>query len=378
MLLRCLCCFLLIVIASMTITAEEVLYPVLYDKNVGWVNSKGEYVIEPEYDNRFEIVIKTINGIKLPSINYLENVWFNDGLVFVRKHKYFLRIFKYGVDLAYIDKAGIPVIAGLRGEAFQFSEGLAAYTILQRFIKSTENADYSYLNTKGERAFRRNFKMALPFNDGLALVLNNSVYEYIDKSGETVISNPLFEGAHSFSEGMASVKINNKWGYIDTTGEIVVEPKYEAVEKFSDGIAKVLINGVWAYINKEGNYISDNRYLQCTDFNNGLAAVVLRDINDDEYWQFINKSGEIAFPHKFEYAAQFSEGLALVMKDNYFGYIDVNGDMAIRNNLLFGENFYRGAAVVYDDYGMHYMNKKGEKFYTIMYNEEMDDYLPSE
>ena len=375
MLLRFLCYISLIVFASLTISAEEELYPVLYDENVGWINSKGEFAIIPEYDNRYEIVIKNINGVKLPSINYLENVWFNEGLVFVRKHKYFLRIFKYGVDLSYIDKAGFPIIEGLRGEAFKFSEGLAAYTILQRFIQSTENADYSYLNTKGERAFKRNFKMALPFNGGLALVLNNSVYEYINKSGETVISNPEFQGAHSFSEGLASVKINNKWGYIDSTGNFVIEPQYETVGKFSDGIAKVMVNGVWAYIDKAGNYISDIRYINCTDFNNGLAAVLTHNNAD---WQFINKSGEIAFPLKFQYASQFSDGLALVMKDDLFGYIDVNGEMAIKNNLLYGEDFYRGAAVVYDDWGMHYMNKKGEKFYTIMYNEEIDDYLPSE
>jgi hypothetical protein len=63
----------------------------------------------------------------------------------------------------------------------------------------------------------------LPFSQGLAGVLINGRYGFINPKGEVVI--PLqFEQVENFSEELAAAKINGRWGYIDTSGKFVIKP----------------------------------------------------------------------------------------------------------------------------------------------------------
>jgi len=62
------------------------------------------------------------------------------------------------------------------------------------------------------------------------------------------------ESAYEFSEGLAGVLINGKWGFIDTTGSVAIKPKFRTVWSFSGGVAKVVIDGEIRYIDGKSNY----------------------------------------------------------------------------------------------------------------------------
>ncbi|MBD0309503.1 MAG: WG repeat-containing protein, partial [Microcoleus sp. T1-bin1] len=63
------------------------------------------------------------------------------------------------------------------------------------------------------------------------------------------------DGGLDFCEGVAPVMINNKWGYMDQNGEIVIEPQFDEAEKFSNGLVRVR-NGWQSHtIDKAGNLI---------------------------------------------------------------------------------------------------------------------------
>ena len=64
-----------------------------------------------------------------------------------------------------------------------------------------------------------------------------------------------FQEASGFSEGMAAVLIDKGYGYIDTTGKIIIEPQFEGAFPFADGIARVFTESKPAYIDKTGKYI---------------------------------------------------------------------------------------------------------------------------
>jgi len=108
------------------------------------------------------------------------------------------------------------------------------------------------------------FDKAYNFSEGLAAVLIDELWGYIDKNGEFVIE-PKFQDIGKFSEGLASATINEgfderKYGYIDKTGNFVIEPKYDWAPPFENGFAYVnipsdSINGKWGYINKTGKYV---------------------------------------------------------------------------------------------------------------------------
>ncbi|MBS0181423.1 MAG: WG repeat-containing protein [Nitrospira sp.] len=74
---------------------------------------------------------------------------------------------------------------------------------------------------------------------------------YISKTGCFAIL-PQFDNAavsvdaidaRSFSEGLATVLTNGKWGFIDKTGMTTIPPQFEEDRPFSDGLAAMRIGG---------------------------------------------------------------------------------------------------------------------------------------
>jgi hypothetical protein len=58
----------------------------------------------------------------------------------------------------------------------------------------------------------------------------------------------MFSRAYRFSEGLAVVVVDNKFGYIDRTSKFVIEPQFTSAESFSNGLAMVFAHGKSMYI----------------------------------------------------------------------------------------------------------------------------------
>ena len=59
----------------------------------------------------------------------------------------------------------------------------------------------------------------------------------------------------SFSEGLAAVIINSKWGFINNSGQLLIPCKFDDALSFSEGLAAVTINGKEHLIDKTGNIV---------------------------------------------------------------------------------------------------------------------------
>ncbi|KUO75640.1 MAG: hypothetical protein APF77_19180 [Clostridia bacterium BRH_c25] len=57
-----------------------------------------------------------------------------------------------------------------------------------------------------------------------------------------------FENVREFNEGLAVVLKNNKWGYIDKEAKEIIKFQYADARDFSEGIAAVNLNGKWGFI----------------------------------------------------------------------------------------------------------------------------------
>lgn len=179
---------------------SEGLASVTSGKGYGFINTKGEYVIAPRFD-------------------YAET--FSDGLAAVRT-----RSNKVG----FINKQGQLVIAprfDSPGNPFTFAEGLAPVGLV------------------------RNLKSP---NRPLGITL---VAGYIDRSGKLVIA-PRFDSAARFSEGLALVKSKGGWQYIDKTGKTVIALDKDVIKagNFINGLVLVeTTDGKSGYINQKGKYV---------------------------------------------------------------------------------------------------------------------------
>jgi hypothetical protein len=136
--------------------ADLSLIPVRFNGKYGYINPKGEYVINPQFE------------------------WadfFSEGLAPVRIDG------KHG----FIDKKGQIAINPQFEWVDFFSEGLAPVKIGDK---------WGFIDKKGKIVINPLFEWADPFSEGLASVMIGDKWGFIDKKGKIVI-NPLFDWVYS-------------------------------------------------------------------------------------------------------------------------------------------------------------------------------------
>lgn len=288
---------------------------------------------------------------------------FSDGLAAIT--------FKSGL-IGYIDRSGKIVIPPkfkdsqeLDG-AENFSEGLAAFT--SPSIDKQGRDLFGYIDRSGKIVISAKFAKVGKFYNGRALVEiftnDSSRYTFINKQGKILFENPkLFEAIdHSeFSEGLAAVLKNDKWGFVDINGKFAIPPKFTNVfkdTKFNNGLVPIQTETTYSYkcgsnpvitqigytqkygfINRDGKFEIEPKFDGAQPFSEGLAAVKVYDGSVGK-WGYIDRNGSFVIPPKFVETTfgvgVFSEGLASVnipdpqSTNGKTGYIDRTGNFIIQ------------------------------------------------
>ena len=99
----------------------------------------------------------------------------------------------------------------------KFSEGFIAFV-------SDEYLGAGFLNKQGEAVIDPQFDEALDFSEGLAAVKIDDKWGYIDKTGKVVIE-PIYSSVRDFHNGLALVYIDDKMAYVNKVGEYVWGPE---------------------------------------------------------------------------------------------------------------------------------------------------------
>ena len=210
-------------------------------ESAGFMNSSGEFVIEPKYQM-----------VRPFAPNGLAKVTFSDETT--------------GIYNAFIDKNGKEVIKfenvtetgnfGANGLApiekeFKPDNIEDCFEIGPDGKKRLVKDKFGYINEKGDFVIEDKFDYAGDFMDnGLAWVCVEDKYGYIDSSGGYVIE-PKFDKADDFEDGYAIVEVNGKKGVIDESGNFVIEPEY-------DGLTYVSSSGLfYASIDGEDGTVKD-------------------------------------------------------------------------------------------------------------------------
>jgi hypothetical protein len=166
-----------------------------------------------------------------------------------------------------------------------------------------------------------------PFSDGLAEVIQDDKYGFIDRTGKVVI--PLeYEDAYDFKEGFAPVKKGGKWGYIDKANKTVVPFEYDSAATFSNGFAWVQKGDKRGYIGKSGGSLALVIPLDYDAIGN-FSTENIAPVKKGAKWGYIDTQGKLVIPYTYDSAGNFSEGLAWAIKNDEIGFIDVNSNIAI-------------------------------------------------
>jgi hypothetical protein len=175
--------------------------------------------------------------------------------------------------------------------------------------------------------------VAIP-SDDLFTVTEGGYTAYFDTAGEVVLSfSNLYESYGNFTEGLARVMRNGKWGFINREGEEVIPPRFHFADEFAEGRAIVRNEqDLHGAIDTKGNLVIDYQFPVLTGFVKGYAK-----FGDLKTWGLIDAAGNIVVPPLYVSIGQVYRNKVTVQAlegDEYKeGELTIGGGVEWNNNL---------------------------------------------
>ena len=333
-------------LVGVTPAQAQELYPMRNYNKWGYINSQGKWMIPPTFD----MALHFSDGVALVKDTYKgSEVWD----VIDEKGQKIIQseYFGYGVFLKLFDYR-VTIQPNNR-----FTEGLVPVTVEILDKNYRGPAVSGFLNKSGELELYGYYDKVFNFNEGLACVVKNGKYGFINHNGEWVIK-PVFAMCGSFSNGLAPAldEKTRKWGYINNKGAWVIEPEFSKAKDFSEGLAAVWKDFKWGFINENGKYVIPLEYRTAESFNSGYAYV-----GKENSFYFINQQGQKAFSDELYSKICFTTPF---IKDAALMAVAPDGNKCF--NFELAEN-----VILQDSNLLLYLTPNGK----IMYKQEMDEYI---
>ena len=305
----------------------------------GYINSKGEFVIEPKFNFAYD---------------------FNEDCIAI-----VVKDNKYGV----IDINGEYKAYPIYDSISLFKEDRAVFN---------KEGRLGILDKEGDTLTTRDYDIIMDFNNDRAVVGGSKSgsykYGYIDRSGREII--PLkFENANGFINDAALVKIKeNQYGLINKDGEVQSSYNYFLVSQYNDGVMIFTeeLGGQYGYIDRNGEIIINPKFISASEFIDGVA-IVSTEKNYNGPYGVINKKGEYIFTPIFSEIRHLGEDrLALGMPigkplgDDSFIAPSIFAIGDIKGNLLTQFKYYavgkyeKGIAYASNNNSTFFIDKKGK------------------
>ncbi len=307
------------------------LYLVKVNDKWGYINRKGEMVIEPIYENccyqRYEdsccsrIIWPDALGIvkqggKYGAINVNGNLKLECNYDFLDQYHNSLIIAKSGGNYGILSENGDTIFPFIFDNQF--------ISCNNKTGQGQINKKYYLLDFKNKTKKETNFDKISYFVEGLAAVKKGENLGYINQKGELVID-AEYQTVWPYNKGLAAVKQNYQWGFIDTTGKFVIEPQFDETEGFdlfSGKYAIVVKNKKYGIINREGNYLINPKYDYLYFENENVLLAVISE-NQKQKKGLINLKEKWLYTSEYENFDYF-DGYLKFEKDGTFGLLKLN------------------------------------------------------
>ncbi len=313
--------------ASFQSNAQDLLAQAKSGDNWGYINTKGEFVIDAQYKNCHA---------------------FSEGFapIYDKKAKTFYFIKPDGSKLdTEIDKFKLKNIFGFGTKGFE--DGLVPVQV---------GKQWGYLNTSGKLLVPAKFDKAQEFNSGFGVTESSNRFYIISKDGsEKQVDISGLEDVKRFSEGLAPYRVNGQWGFINTEGAVVIEAQYKGIGYLSEGLAWVKNEaGQVGFIDSKGNVKIDLQFQAAKEFSEGLARVKKNDA-----WLFVDLSGKEITSVGADTYGNFSNGLAYAKKNDVVGFVGKDGNWVIDAKFEKVRDFKNGYAAVRKGENWGFIDKTG-------------------
>lgn len=322
----------------------------------------------------------------------------------------------------FLDSSGQVAVEAKFDALGEFSEGLCA---------ANEHGLWGYIDRSGTWVINAQYKGAGPFQEGRAAVwLFGNSYNFIQRDGQTITSDSVWEDVGPFLFGRAKVRVGTYWGYTDKQGTLIIPATFDQADDFSERGARVQKDNRWGLIDSVGQYIISPKYDHLKISQSGLIWVqnekkwsIFGSENQtfdqfvegsanvfyarkDQEWHLINHSGKIlktvtwrpvsylgekrwafldqgkfglcddsaqvVLPATYDQINSFSEGLAACRVDYAWGYMNVSGQQIIPLTYGLAWDFKEGLARVANMKGMSFIRRDGAPAFPSPFHEFRD------
>ncbi|HRP02842.1 MAG TPA: WG repeat-containing protein [Candidatus Kapabacteria bacterium] len=224
----------------------------------GYINNQGQMIVKPKYLEAFDFYDSLAWVMNFDERGYIDN---NGNFVLMFQSHGFGNNFKQGFAsfsdtsgrFGFINKQGKIAFNLQWDDAGDFVEGRA---------KVNKMGLYGFIDTAGHLIVKHSYDFANDFSGGYAFVgipsesAYKSLWSLINTSG-TRMFDFMYGEVRDFSEGIAAVMLNKKWKYIDPQNTQIIKGEYDIAESFHDGLAYVYSaeNKINGFINPLGELI---------------------------------------------------------------------------------------------------------------------------
>ena len=326
------------------------LYSFKKDGGYGFVDDRGDIVIQPVYDEAEEFR----DGVAAVKIGNSWGLIDEEANILIPFEYY--NIFPYGKGWVHAEKENTQYLFTTAGEKILEITGILAWYFPEDgLIRVKKQTGWGCIDMKGNTIIPFQYISLGPCRNGQLSFYENNYWGWLNKKGEVIVPAVYKEVGH-WNEtywwcrnqegylfldyhgnpapdqtwmkillpvnGTGAVKSAAGWRYIDSDLKTVLqlEPVYEWVEHFSEGLAAVKKDGKWGFIDTHGREVIPAAYSRVEAFREGLAVV-----QKEQLWGYMDTSGSLVIPCMFQYAGPFKNGIACVGKDWYEWDIDRQG-----------------------------------------------------
>lgn len=261
----------------------------------GLINTLGQYIMKPEYAGIYDC---------------------REGLIPFGSYAHHELI-------GFADLQGKVVLSPRYKRATSFSSGLAMVTYPEDLGRSffIDRAGRRVLGPYGVTADRE-----YAFGeDGIAFVhnLQSKTLCYIDVTGRVLLSPPSDVGIGQFSCGLGPAYDfrRKKHGFIDISGEWAIKPRYDGVLGYHEGYSCVEIGGNWGLIDTQGREVVPLKYKSSGQVGTPSCQRILYGESGKtpdsplRYGYLSTATGKVMIPAKYSCGTSFVEGLAVVRSE---------------------------------------------------------------
>ena len=327
----------------------EKLIRVEKDGKKGLLDYNGNVILPCEYDGIYNdfrysyrgIVYFTIgdssnrkiglidkDGIVLLPAEYDAVIYFNNGIIGIEKNG------KSG----YIHKNG-KKITELIYDVFEREYGLYVkdYEFIHGIKQVKLNGKYGFIDEKGKTVVPCKYDDVINiYNYELVTLKKDDKWVLADINGNLLTTFEFeYDSPYFYSNGLAAVIKDGKYGYIDTTGKTVIPCEYDYVNNyFHEGLVEVIKDGKYGLINEDGKIIVPfvYEYIYTNNTQNYIFWNVKKNWTSGS--GVVDKTGKLIVPCEYWFVDSIwgNIGYITVVKDNVDfkrGLYNTNGEIVL-------------------------------------------------